>query len=150
MSNELFTRISSRLEITGLSARAASLKAVGNPDLIRNLKRQRSASPRAQALSSLAAVLGVTETWLLTGQEPGNLSYSQRNVVEAAERVLRVASGAPLYLALDQDEIGTLARLIARIAAADSDQAGDEIDSALQLLHEFKEKETGNRKVVAP
>lgn len=44
--------------------------AVGNPDLIRNMKRNRSTAPQGRNLSKLARVLGVSETWLLTGEGP--------------------------------------------------------------------------------
>lgn len=48
------------------------MAAVGNPDLIRNLKRNRSRSPRGESISKLARVLDVSESWLLgTTDDPG-------------------------------------------------------------------------------
>lgn len=62
-------RIRERLDATGLSARAASLKAGGSAGLIRNILTGASEHPRGDTLSKLAAVLGVTEQWLLTGSD---------------------------------------------------------------------------------
>lgn len=45
------------------------MQAVGNPDLIRNLKRDRSSSPLAKSLPKLATVLGVSVAWLVTGSD---------------------------------------------------------------------------------
>lgn len=45
------------------------MQAVGNPDLIRNLKRDRSSSPLAKSLPKLATVLGVSVAWLVTGDD---------------------------------------------------------------------------------
>lgn len=45
------------------------MQAVGNPDLIRNLKRDRSSSPLAKSIPKLAAVLGVSVAWLVTGND---------------------------------------------------------------------------------
>lgn len=61
----MFERIQQRLEALNLTERQASMLAVGNPDLVRNLKRARSRSPRGEALSKLSRVLKVSESWLL-------------------------------------------------------------------------------------
>jgi SOS-response transcriptional repressor LexA len=67
-ADEVFARITQRLSAMDLTERKASMLAVGNPDLIRNMKRNRSTAPQGRNLSRLARVLGVSETWLLTGE----------------------------------------------------------------------------------
>lgn len=67
--SQMFQRISERLHELGMSERKASMLAVGNPDLVRNLKRHPQSSPRSEHLQHLAAVLGVTESWLLGSTE---------------------------------------------------------------------------------
>lgn len=66
----LADRVRARLLEVGKTANAASIEAGGSPSLIPNILNGRSASPRGQTLSKLATVLGVTEQWLLTGDEP--------------------------------------------------------------------------------
>jgi SOS-response transcriptional repressor LexA len=61
----MFDRISQRLSSLEMTERQASMLAVGNPDLVRNLKRNRSRSPRGDSLGKLAKVLKVSESWLL-------------------------------------------------------------------------------------
>lgn len=65
MINPLYKRIKKRLDDLGMSDRAASMKAVGNPDLIRNIKRLRSESPRPEGLKQLARVLETNVSWLI-------------------------------------------------------------------------------------
>jgi SOS-response transcriptional repressor LexA len=67
----LFERIQERLEVVGMTAREASLRATHgqNADLIRNLKRSRSVGLRGERLMALAAVLDVTPEWLLQMDE---------------------------------------------------------------------------------
>lgn len=66
MENDtMFARIQQRLDALGLTERQVSMMAVGNPDLVRNMKRARSRSPRGESLSKLARTLKVTEAWLL-------------------------------------------------------------------------------------
>jgi len=66
----MFDRIQRRLKALNLTERKASMMAAGNPDLIRNLKRERSRSPRAGVLLKLAKVLHTSPAWLLTGVGP--------------------------------------------------------------------------------
>lgn len=51
-----------------MSERQASMLATGAPDLIRNLRRGKAQAPQGRNLTKLARVLGVSETWLLTGE----------------------------------------------------------------------------------
>jgi len=69
---DLEKRINERLAALNLSARQASMLAGGSPDLVRNISRGKSRSPRAENVSNLAHVLEVSIDWLLTGQ--GNMN----------------------------------------------------------------------------
>lgn len=64
MSNILITRINERLAELEITARAASMQVGDNPDLIRNILRGKSESPRIDTLEKIAAVLKTTPEWL--------------------------------------------------------------------------------------
>lgn len=61
----LAERISERLEILGVSPRAASLKAGLSADAIRNILRGKSVSARADTLAAIARALGCDVRYLL-------------------------------------------------------------------------------------
>jgi len=63
--NDIYERIRQRLKALDLSERKASMMAAGNPELIRNIRRGKSMSPRSGNLVKLARVLEVSESWLL-------------------------------------------------------------------------------------
>lgn len=63
-TNQLAERIAERLALLGLSARDASMRAVGQPDVIRNITEKDSV-PSAFRLLKLAKVLETTVSWLL-------------------------------------------------------------------------------------
>jgi SOS-response transcriptional repressor LexA len=67
-TSEIEQRIEARLKLIGKSARAVSMEAGGSPDLIRNITRGKSRSPRGENLTRLANILGVTVEWLMTGK----------------------------------------------------------------------------------
>lgn len=60
-------RIAQRLEVVGLSMRAASLAAKLSESFIRDLQRNPDQSPRVEGLQKLAPVLKTNVEWLLTG-----------------------------------------------------------------------------------
>jgi phage repressor protein C with HTH and peptisase S24 domain len=64
--DEVMARIERKLDQHGMTDREASLKAVGKPDLIRDMKRRRGL-PTSERLSRLANLLGTTTDWLLNG-----------------------------------------------------------------------------------
>ena len=64
--DEVMARIERKLDQHGMTDREASLKAVGKPDLIRDMKRRRGL-PTSERLSRLANLLGTTSDWLLHG-----------------------------------------------------------------------------------
>lgn len=64
--DEVMARIERKLDQHGMTDREASLKAVGKPDLIRDMKRRRG-FPTSERLSRLAVLLGTTSDWLLHG-----------------------------------------------------------------------------------
>jgi SOS-response transcriptional repressor LexA len=66
--NPIYDRIQQKIKELGISERAASIKAVGNAELLRNIRRGKSMSPHSGSLTKLARVLGVSETWILTGE----------------------------------------------------------------------------------
>lgn len=68
MVSDLAKRIQDRLDELGKSPRAASLEAGGSPDLIRNILRGRVQTLRGDNAFRMAAVLGVSVEWLLTGE----------------------------------------------------------------------------------
>ncbi len=77
--NPIYDRIQQRLKTLGISERAASIQASGNAELLRNIRRGRSISPRSTSLSKLARVLGVSETWLFTGEGEELFTPSEPN-----------------------------------------------------------------------
>jgi phage repressor protein C with HTH and peptisase S24 domain len=64
--DEVMARIERKLDQHGMTDREASLKAVGKPDLIRDMKRRRGL-PTSERLARLAKLLGTTSDWLLHG-----------------------------------------------------------------------------------
>lgn len=73
----LFGRISHRLKVVGLSAKAASEKAGLSKDAIRNIERTGTQSPRLGTLKALAPVLGTTVEWLAEGRGPQETDIQQ-------------------------------------------------------------------------
>jgi phage repressor protein C with HTH and peptisase S24 domain len=64
--DEVIARIERKLDQHGMTDREASLKAVGKPDLIRDMKRRRGL-PTSERLARLAKLLGTTSDWLIHG-----------------------------------------------------------------------------------
>lgn len=64
MSDILISRINERLGELDISARWASLQVGENADLIRNILRGKSESPRIDTIEKIAAVLKTTPEWL--------------------------------------------------------------------------------------
>lgn len=64
--DEVMGRIERKLDQHGMTDREASLKAVGKPDMIRDMKRRRGL-PTSERLARLANLLGTTTDWLLHG-----------------------------------------------------------------------------------
>ena len=67
---EVMARIERKLDQHGMTEREASLKAVGKPDMIRDMKRRRGL-PTSERLARLAHLLGTTSDWLLHGGMEG-------------------------------------------------------------------------------
>ncbi len=63
MAESLYEKIEQRLTALNLSARAASLRATGKPDTIRNIQRGRR--PRSDTLENLARALECSVAWLM-------------------------------------------------------------------------------------
>ncbi len=62
-SSSLYLKIEERLAALNLSARAASLRATGKPDTIRNIQRGRR--PRSDTLENMARALECSVAWLM-------------------------------------------------------------------------------------
>lgn len=60
-------RIAQRLEVVGLSMRAASIAAGLSESFIRDLQRNSEQSPRVEGLQKLAPVLKTNVEWLMSG-----------------------------------------------------------------------------------
>lgn len=69
MNETLADRIQQKLQELDKTARGASLEAGLSDAFVLNILKGKSKSPRGDNLSKLAAVLGVTEAWLLHGGE---------------------------------------------------------------------------------
>lgn len=76
MLREILARIERRLEVTGISASAASVKAGLSDNAIRNMRRavdedrENRAGVSTATLMALAPVLGTTASWLMEGVGP--------------------------------------------------------------------------------
>lgn len=98
MSRDLFARIMKRLaaDDVKLSASAASRKATGSPDTIRNLARDIQAgkerSMNAATLEALAPVLKTSVNWLLTGE--GSEEATQDVSVTLVPKISWVSAGS--------------------------------------------------------
>lgn len=66
IKSQILERVDDRLQKLGISSRAASLKANGTPDVIRNWKTK-EVLPRIDTLAQLARALDVTPEWLAFG-----------------------------------------------------------------------------------
>lgn len=72
-SRRLADRIQQRLDALNLTPRAASMRAAGKPDVIRNIFRAAAKDqpydPRSGTMSDLATALDTSVAWLLEGQD---------------------------------------------------------------------------------
>lgn len=66
LKSQILERVDERLEKLGISPRAASVRANGTPDIIRNWK-SKDVLPRIDTIMQLARALDVTPEWLAFG-----------------------------------------------------------------------------------
>lgn len=90
----LLKRVEQRLEILGISAQAASEKAGLTKDAIRNLKRAAAGKSDRKGVSTrtanlLAAALGTSPGWLLTGEGPHDVDLSSEDVAASLREPAR-------------------------------------------------------------
>jgi len=98
-------RIDKRLEIVGLSMRAASMEAGLGESWIRDLKRNEDQSPRVEGLQKLAPILKTNVEWLMTGSgDPDQVSDPE---------TAAVVSIMPSLDAKRRAELATYARFLA-------------------------------------
>ncbi len=92
MSESLYSKIEQRLTALNLSARAASLRATGKPDTIRNIQRGRR--PRSDTLENLARALECSVAWLM-----GEDTTPPYRHIAPTDSPSTYASGTPLVSA---------------------------------------------------
>lgn len=115
MSETLADRIQKRLDVLGISERAASLSATGSDATIRMIRTGKSQNPRSDTIAKLAAVLKTTPQWLLTGDEAppqetaAPLSASPADLVPNARPAPEIALPATFNLPRDLPALGTAA-----------------------------------------
>jgi phage repressor protein C with HTH and peptisase S24 domain len=68
--HDVLERIERKQAAIGVSDRELSMRAVGKPDLLRDMRR-RQGLPRGDRLAEIARVLGTTSDWLLNGGDEG-------------------------------------------------------------------------------
>lgn len=90
--DQVLMRIDQKLESRGLSDREASLRAVGKPDLLRDMRR-RQGLPRGDRLAALAQVLGTTADWLIRG---GAEAEAEQRAAAALDQVKTDVAAADL------------------------------------------------------
>ena len=80
----LLARIDQRLEGMAMSRRAASLKAFGKPDTIRNWGRKdKNVLPRMDSIEALAEVLETSATWLMYGGDDASPGLPPLKIVSS-------------------------------------------------------------------
>lgn len=80
--HEVLERIEQKQAGLGLSDRELSMRAVGKPDLLRDMRR-REGLPRGDRLAELARVLGTTSDWLLYGGPEGESEARARAALQS-------------------------------------------------------------------
>lgn len=94
----LAERIGQRLEVLGMTAREASMRACGQPDVIRNITEKHTV-PSALRLLKLAGVLETTVSWLL-GETDDVTPAGSDDDVEIQQWDVSYGMGAGSYLDL--------------------------------------------------
>lgn len=122
MSSPFYDRIKRKLDDIGLTEREASMKVSGTPDLIRNIKRGKSESLRGPRLIKLAALLGVSPSWLQTGEHEEMSSEDVADSLAGGER--REHNGASSLENYKSDILGAVPEVDAR-AGAGPGRVGD-------------------------
>ncbi len=102
MVSHLYERIKQRLDELGLSERQASLMAVKNTQLIRNIRTGKSRSPRGENIVELARVLHVSEGWLLGASEPSHAPQDEKPEGIRYSGIVEASTFRPVDL-FDQD-----------------------------------------------
>jgi transcriptional regulator with XRE-family HTH domain len=117
---EIVARVSERTASLKLSDRAASKAATGSVDLIREMKR--GVMPSADKMSKLAAVLGCSLEWLVSGgglAEPPSSDFHEHP--DAAEKRAELERKADIVRAMTDDP-----ELFAQLLAAYRDMYAEE------------------------
>jgi hypothetical protein len=118
----LLERIEKRLEAVGISERAASLKAFGNPGGIRNVRHGQSKAPTIEFFSKLAPVLGVEPSWLAFGAEGTSMAAP---VVAGVAAQTITEGGKQMVAAMTLKA----PKIVGEVAAGHWRDVGDEVDA---------------------
>ncbi|KAA6405592.1 hypothetical protein DPQ22_03935 [Candidatus Tokpelaia sp.] len=95
IKSTLAQRIKSRLDKLGKSERRASLEAGLSDSFLRNIRQNKSSSPRIDTLEKIAEVLETNPAWLMTGAGEEELSLPAANILpEPAPRYFPPAEPA--------------------------------------------------------
>lgn len=104
MNEHITNRIRDRLEATGMTPRAASMRATGKPDAIRTILNQ-GVMPSAERLDMIAVALGTSTAYLLGATEDPS-PISVRLVESSSNRLKAVAEpSGDTSIKLDRDHI---------------------------------------------
>lgn len=95
MELTLAQRIKLRLDKLGKSERGASLEAGLSDSFLRNIRQNKSSSPRIDTLEKIAEVLGTSLGWLMTGMGEEEPSFSGKPILTEFS-VLPAPSGSAM------------------------------------------------------
>lgn len=97
----LSDRIKIRLKKLGKSERSASLEAGLSDSFLRNIREGKSSSPRIDTLEKIAAALGTTTGWLISGEGKEDasihISYDERPNAVIGEKFMLSKQRLPVY-----------------------------------------------------
>lgn len=116
----ILQRIEKRLKAVGLSERAASLKAFGNPGGIRNVRHGQSKAPTIEFFAKLAPVLDVEPAWLAFGE---GTSYAAPMLAE--QLAAQMGAGKQMVAAMTLKA----PKIVGEVAAGQWRDVGDEVDA---------------------
>jgi SOS-response transcriptional repressor LexA len=114
----LAVRIAERLEVLGISPRAASEMTGRGADVIRNIQRAASSGkpyhPRSDTIQVLASVLKTTPEWLLgydmRAPDPGSYRPEPQLFGDRDFRIFSAVEGGPGEMVIDNEPIEVVAR----------------------------------------
>jgi phage repressor protein C with HTH and peptisase S24 domain len=98
MSNQLHDRIRLRIEEMGMAPEGVAKKAGLDRSYFQKFFDRDQASPRADTIAKIARALGVSQTWLLTGEgdkQPAPSADDSPVILSAPQAEAKIAAQAP-------------------------------------------------------